>query len=95
MKRIYVPLPEAQTRFQLISQLVTKQEQSCGRRSKLSESSLKKIVNKTQGYSASDLTAVLYQVLTLFFFNMKYSCAKRQPWDRLEKFHPRSSPLLK
>ena len=58
MKRIYVPLPERDTRFQLISNLIQKHVSSGGGNCKLSNNSISKIVQLTEGYSASDLTAV-------------------------------------
>ena len=63
VKRIYVPLPEGDTRLQLLTHMLQKQEQASreaggGGKSNLSQKSVANIVRKTEGYSASDMTAV-------------------------------------
>jgi spastin len=50
--RIYIPLPEPETRFQLLKHLLRKQEND------LKERQLKDLVACTDGYSCSDLTAL-------------------------------------
>ncbi|KAI3648587.1 hypothetical protein MP228_006441 [Amoeboaphelidium protococcarum] len=52
-KRLYIPLPEAETRLQLLKQLLDKHK-----RHSVSASQLNAIVKKTEGYSCSDLTAL-------------------------------------
>jgi len=52
VKRIYVKLPSKETRLQVISKLLAKQ--SCN----LISRQLDWIANSTEGYSASDLTAL-------------------------------------
>ncbi|KAI3636324.1 hypothetical protein MIR68_005676 [Amoeboaphelidium protococcarum] len=52
-KRLYIPLPEAETRSQLLKQLLDKHK-----RHSVSASQLNAIVKKTEGYSCSDLTAL-------------------------------------
>ncbi|XP_018320231.1 spastin [Agrilus planipennis] len=51
-KRVYVALPDADTRVQLLTKLLQKQGCSLG------EGDLKKLAKLTEGYSASDLTAL-------------------------------------
>jgi len=60
VKRIYVPLPEGETRSQLITHLLAKQDQASGasKKTNLSKQSLTNIVRRTEGYSASDITAL-------------------------------------
>ncbi|KAI3649832.1 hypothetical protein MP228_005464 [Amoeboaphelidium protococcarum] len=52
-KRLYIPLPEAETRLQLLKQLLDRHK-----RHSVSASQLNAIVKKTEGYSCSDLTAL-------------------------------------
>ncbi|KAI3631917.1 hypothetical protein MIR68_009753 [Amoeboaphelidium protococcarum] len=52
-KRLYIPLPEAETRSQLLKQLLDKHK-----RHSVSASQLNAIVKKTEGYSCSDLNAL-------------------------------------
>lgn len=54
-KRIYIPLPEAQTRQKLLCTLLRKQK------STLNVKQLEKLVLETDGYSCSDLTALAKQ----------------------------------
>jgi SpoVK/Ycf46/Vps4 family AAA+-type ATPase len=56
VKRIYVPLPDAETRAALISHLMAKQGPSGA--PILQPETLTRVVQLTQGYSGSDLTAV-------------------------------------
>lgn len=60
-----MPLPEGETRLQLILHLMQKQEQASGggNKSRLSQKSLAMIVKQTEGYSASDITAVSTDIL--------------------------------
>lgn len=51
-KRIYVTLPDYQTRIQLLKQLLTKHNNP------LSEEELEKVATLTAGYSGSDLTGL-------------------------------------
>jgi spastin len=55
VKRIYVPLPEAESRASLIRHLLSKQGPA-GQH--MSASQLNAIVSMTEGYSGSDLSAV-------------------------------------
>ncbi|KAF9357238.1 hypothetical protein BGX34_009487 [Mortierella sp. NVP85] len=52
VKRIYIPLPEAETRHGLLSKLLG------GHDSSLSSNEMQKLVQRTEGYSGSDLTAL-------------------------------------
>ncbi|KAG0252731.1 hypothetical protein BG011_006830 [Mortierella polycephala] len=52
VKRIYIPLPESETRRGLLEKLLD------GHAFHLSESEMQKLVNQTEGYSGSDLTAL-------------------------------------
>ncbi|TPX38797.1 hypothetical protein SeMB42_g06561, partial [Synchytrium endobioticum] len=52
VKRIYIPLPEPSTRYQLIIYLLK------GHKHAISDSDIMKIVTWTDGYSASDITAL-------------------------------------
>ena len=52
VKRIYIPLPEPETRLALLKLLLQAHEHA------LSEYDFKNIVGSTQGYSGSDLTAL-------------------------------------
>lgn len=51
-KRLYIPLPETETRKELLSHLLTKH------RHRVSMNDLNRIVKETDGYSCSDLTAL-------------------------------------
>ena len=53
VKRIYVPLPDPETRTQLISNLLAKQPHH-----KITAKQIQNIVKLTQDYSGSDLAAV-------------------------------------
>jgi SpoVK/Ycf46/Vps4 family AAA+-type ATPase len=57
-KRIYVPLPDADTRRALITHLLKKQGPSAGH---FSARDLDRVVALTEGYSGSDLTAVCHE----------------------------------
>eukprot|EP00854_Cymbomonas_tetramitiformis_P001742 gene1742-2402_t len=52
VRRIYIPLPEESTRYQLVERLLTKQG------SHMSEQDLNKVVEFTNGYSCSDLNSL-------------------------------------
>ncbi|KAG0328140.1 hypothetical protein BG000_000635 [Podila horticola] len=52
VKRIYIPLPESETRLGLLKKLLEGQDY------KLSEAEFQKLVQFTEGYSGSDLTAL-------------------------------------
>lgn len=52
VKRIYIPLPDAEARKAVVESLFSKQPNS------LSRKDIQLIVNSTEGYSASDLTAL-------------------------------------
>ncbi|KAF9194353.1 hypothetical protein BGZ51_000103 [Haplosporangium sp. Z 767] len=52
VKRIYIPLPESETRRGLLEKLLD------GHAFHLSESEMQKLVHQTEGYSGSDLTAL-------------------------------------
>ncbi|KAK3808627.1 MAG: spastin [Benniella sp.] len=52
VKRIYIPLPEAETRHGLLSKLLG------GHDASLSSNEMQKLVQRTEGYSGSDLTAL-------------------------------------
>jgi SpoVK/Ycf46/Vps4 family AAA+-type ATPase len=52
VKRIYIPLPEAETRHGLLSKLLG------GHDANLSSNEMQKLVQRTEGYSGSDLTAL-------------------------------------
>ncbi|KAF9403061.1 hypothetical protein BGZ94_004726 [Podila epigama] len=52
VKRIYIPLPEEETRKSLLKKLLQGQDYE------LSESEFQKLVQQTEGYSGSDLTAL-------------------------------------
>ncbi|CAO3570088.1 unnamed protein product [Mortierella alpina] len=52
VKRIYIPLPEPETRRNLLTKLLSGQDY------RLSASEMQKLVQKTEGYSGSDLTAL-------------------------------------
>ncbi|KAJ3060089.1 hypothetical protein HDU98_003892 [Podochytrium sp. JEL0797] len=52
VKRIYIPLPEPQTRMTLLLHLLQNQQHT------LTQSDLKKLVTLTDGYSCSDITAL-------------------------------------
>ncbi|GFQ95583.1 spastin [Trichonephila clavata] len=51
-KRVYVTLPNKETRIKLLEKLLAKQENS------LSKSDIKNLAKLTEGYSGSDLTAL-------------------------------------
>lgn len=51
-KRVYVTLPDLETRMELLRKLLAKQ--GCG----FSTSELKRLATLTEGYSGSDLTAL-------------------------------------
>lgn len=60
MKRIYVPLPDAEARHALIVQMMAKHVKGGGTEVVTHDKTvLARIVHRTQGYSGSDLTAVL------------------------------------
>eukprot|EP01117_Protostelium_nocturnum_P010254 TRINITY_DN3685_c0_g1_i5.p1 TRINITY_DN3685_c0_g1~~TRINITY_DN3685_c0_g1_i5.p1 ORF type:complete len:136 (+),score=35.58 TRINITY_DN3685_c0_g1_i5:336-743(+) len=52
VKRIYIPLPDPQTRFQIIENLLNKENHS------LSVAQITRLAKDAEGYSASDLTAL-------------------------------------
>ncbi|KAF9947611.1 hypothetical protein BGZ72_010424 [Mortierella alpina] len=52
VKRIYIPLPEPETRRNLLTKLLSGQDY------RLSASEMQKLVQQTEGYSGSDLTAL-------------------------------------
>ncbi|KAG9319343.1 hypothetical protein KVV02_008822 [Mortierella alpina] len=52
VKRIYIPLPEPETRLNLLTKLLSGQDY------RLSASEMQKLVKQTEGYSGSDLTAL-------------------------------------
>ena len=59
VKRIYVPLPDAEARQALITHMMSKHVKGGGTESVTAKkSTLARIVHMTQGYSGSDLTAV-------------------------------------
>lgn len=53
VKRIYVPLPNNDTRYKMIEHLLQKQKHN------LTPSQIAQIANWTEGYSGSDLSALL------------------------------------
>lgn len=52
MKRIYIPMPDADARRSLLQHLLT------GQPAKLSAADLERVVSATENYSASDLAAL-------------------------------------
>ncbi|KAL5268622.1 hypothetical protein ACHWQZ_G002462 [Mnemiopsis leidyi] len=52
VKRVYVPLPEPKTRYMILEKLL------CKHSSPLSDEEMVKLAKSTEGYSASDLTAL-------------------------------------
>lgn len=52
VKRIYIPLPDNESRLSIINNLFARQSH------KLKKGDIKKLVTATEGYSASDLTAL-------------------------------------
>ena len=56
MRRIYIPLPDAETRKALVQHLLSKQGQASS--ALLAPKMIDRIVKMTEGYSGSDLTAV-------------------------------------
>ncbi|KAG0279240.1 hypothetical protein BGZ96_002015 [Linnemannia gamsii] len=52
VKRIYIPLPETETRFNLLTKLLSGQDY------RLSSGEMQTLVRQTEGYSGSDLTAL-------------------------------------
>jgi SpoVK/Ycf46/Vps4 family AAA+-type ATPase len=58
VKRIYVPLPDTEARRGLIMHMLSK-DRAAGRSGPLSADGLDRVVHATQGYSCSDLTAVV------------------------------------
>lgn len=52
VKRVYVPLPEPETRYKIMEKLL------CKHTSPLTDEELSSLARKTSGYSASDLTAL-------------------------------------
>lgn len=74
-KRIYVPLPEGETRQALILHLLNKQNNGESEGGgdfsgafELSQSDVQEIVNRTDGFSGSDLSAVSFLIYLFFFF---------------------------
>lgn len=57
VKRIYIPLPDAEGRAAVLRRLLAK-EAGAGGAAALSASDVDKVVRATDGYSASDLTAL-------------------------------------
>jgi MoxR-like ATPase len=57
VRRIYIPLPDPPAREALIRSLFTKQQQHLPSTSATAQM-IQRIVNLTEGYSASDITAV-------------------------------------
>lgn len=53
-KRIYIPLPERETRKKLLSHLLERQSNHCS----ISSKEMQELVQLTEGYSGSDLTAL-------------------------------------
>ena len=63
VKRIYVPLPDADARGSLINHMMVKHTKGGGTERISQDPALfARIVHMTQGYSGSDLTAVRYIV---------------------------------
>lgn len=63
MKRIYIPLPDGESRKALITTMMNKH--GSGGDNILKPSVLARIVHMTQGYSGSDLTAVRCQTFSI------------------------------
>ncbi|ESN97427.1 hypothetical protein HELRODRAFT_85555 [Helobdella robusta] len=62
-KRIFVPMPDLQTRFQLLERLLRRQNESGGGSGggsgwKMSRDDVMHVANLTEGYSSSDLTSL-------------------------------------
>ncbi len=62
-----MPLPDSESREALINNLLLKHQQSSGSRrsTMLPDKAIKKIVRVTEGYSGSDLTAVMIIIYLL------------------------------
>lgn len=94
VKRIFVPLPDAEARQALIMHMMQKHGKGGGTESVTHDRQiLARIVHMTQGYSGSDLTAVRMKT-TSYTYKIDYPfhhiilrCAKKPPWDRSEKYH--------
>jgi len=56
VKRIYIPLPDAAARTALVTHLMAKQQQAGGK--EVPQNVIKRVVKMTDGYSASDITAL-------------------------------------
>lgn len=82
-KRVYVTLPDFDTRLTLLSSLLQKQN------SPLNEDELRTLARQTDGYSGSDLTALARGMLLMTVVNLNdllniLFCLQTQPWSRLE-----------
>ena len=81
-KRIYVPLPDAESRRALVSHLLIKHmKQGSGSGEPVRKALLDRIVSLTEGYSGSDLSAVRADnpKLSLPKFVL-FRCVMRQRW---------------
>lgn len=96
MKRIFVPLPDAEARTALISHMLGKHVKGGGTERVLHDAHiLARIVHMTQGYSGSDLTAVSqFHLFVIFIVCLPpihvIRFVKKRQWDRYEKFQQHS-----